>query len=184
MNTERILYRTRQFWQSLGPAITPEELKQARALLAPSQKVLFDRMQRSEQAHSVRVLRSLLDQGEEDPDLLVAALLHDVGKSRFPLRLWERILTVLGKVFTPRYAQRWGAMRTGEEGVPRGWRRAFVVAVRHPDWGAELAGGAGASPLTVKLIRRHQEKLSVSGGRNLSLEERLLLKLQSVDDES
>ena len=56
-------------------------------------------MQSSEQAHAVSVYRQLVAQGETSSDLLAAALLHDVGKSLSPLRLWERVLIVLARVF-------------------------------------------------------------------------------------
>ena len=115
MNANRILYRTRQFWQALGASLTlgaslaPEDRDLVQALLTPGQIALFEGMQESEQAHALRVLHALLEQGEEHPDLSVAALLHDVGKSRFPLKLWERILIVLGQAFFPERAKRWGA---------------------------------------------------------------------------
>jgi hypothetical protein len=178
MNAARLLYRTRQFWQALRPAPAHEDLKIARASLAPAQWTLFCRLQPGEQAHGLRVLRALLDQGETAPDLLVAALLHDAGKLRAPLALWERVLIVLGSAFFPARAARWG------QGRPRGWRRAFVVAAQHPAWGAELAAQAGASPRAVALIRRHQERIPAAEPPAGSLEASLLRKLQAVDDES
>lgn len=178
MNAGRILYRTRQFWQALGAALTPEDRALVRAVLTPAQMQLFDRLQPSEKAHSLRVVRSLLDQGEEHPDLLVAALLHDVGKSRFPLSLWQRVLIVLVNAVFPGFARRLGSGTGGE------WRRPFIIAEKHAQWGAEMASAAGASPLAVALIRRHQEEIGEPKGQGLSLEGHLLLKLQSVDDNS
>jgi hypothetical protein len=178
MNTARILYRSRQFWQALKPIPALEDLKIARAMLAPARWALFKRLPPGEQAHSLRVLRALLERGESDPDLLVAALLHDAGKLRAPLRLWERIFIVVGKALFPERAARWGL------GPPRGWRRAFVVAAQHPAWGAQLAAQAGASPLAVALIHRHQERIPVAEEPSASRETSLLLKLQALDDES
>jgi hypothetical protein len=54
-------------------------------------------------------------------------------------------------------------------------------------WGAEMAEQAGASKLAAALIRRHQEKVGTTPGTSAqggSLEERLLVKLQFVDNES
>ncbi len=111
-------------------------------------------MQPSEQAHSLKVFHSLVRYGEDNVDLLQAALLHDVGKSLYPLRLWDRAWIVLAKAVFPVHARRWG------KGPASGWRRALVVAEQHPEWGARLAEEAGASPRVVTLIRRHQEPTS------------------------
>ncbi len=184
MNTDRILYRTRQFWYALGSAPSSDGIALAWTLLTPSQQLIFNRMLRSEQAHSLRVLHALLDQREGNKDLLVAALLHDVGKSRFPLHLWERVVIVLAKMICPGCAKGWGERTIRDEQAPRGWRRAFIIAEEHPVWGAEMAADAGCSQLTVNLIRRHQDIIPGSKIDDLSKAGRLLLKLQATDDES
>jgi hypothetical protein len=176
----RMFYRLRQLWESLYARPTAPDLALALDVLAPPLMALFLRLQPSEQAHSLRILCQLLEQGENHPDLLVAALLHDVGKSRYPLHVWERILIVVGKALLPKQARRWG------QGQPRGWQRAFVIAEQHPAWGAEMAGEAGASSLTVSLIRYHQENsppLEHLAGTP-PIENLLLYRLQYLDDES
>lgn len=177
----RIGYRVRQFWTALHAAPTENELSEVRGVLSPSLMALFLQMQPGEQAHSLRIYRGLCDRGETHPDLLVAALLHDVGKSCHPLRLWERVLIVLAqKLFGPR-VKAWGHRQS------RGWRRAFVVAEQHPAWGAELAAQAGASPLAVRLIRRHQETLHPELSQPPAdpiLEDRLLVQLQLLDNQN
>ena len=184
MNAERIIYRTRQFWHALGSTPSSEDLELVNALLTPSQRTKFAQMQKSEQAHALLVLHTLLDQSEDDKDLLTAALLHDVGKSRFPLHLWERVVVVLAKTLCPECVQRWGEVDLGKEQAPRGWRRAFIIAEGHPAWGAEIAAEAGCSQLTINLIRRHQEVVPISEADDLTIEDRLLLKLQAADNES
>ncbi len=171
----RILYRTRQVWHALNSYPAAEELAQVRNTLTPSLISLFSRMQISEQAHSLRVFNQLIAQDEKNADLLVAALLHDVGKSRHPLRLYERVMVVLAKTLFPGWVKRWG------QGDPSGWQRPFVVAEQHPAWGAEMATQAGASPLAAALIYRHQENLQ---GKAVTYEDQLLYRLQLLDDES
>jgi hypothetical protein len=166
----------RQFFLALRAAADPRDLGQARAVLTPETMKLFVGMQSSEQAHAVSVYRQLVAQGETCPDLLAAALLHDVGKSLSPLRLWERVLIVLAKASFPAQSRRWGSQPA--EGLGR-WRRAFVVAEQHPAWGAVLAAEAGASPRTVALIRQHQEPASAQADPETK---RLLSRLQAVDD--
>jgi len=179
-----ILYRVHQFRHAVSAKPASEELDEIRAILTPEQMALFGLMQASEQAHSLRVYKQLRYLGEaglivQHPDLLVAALLHDVGKSRQPLRLFERVIVVLGKALFPNRSRNWGNGIFDEPSSLRGWRRAFVVAEQHPMWGAKMAAEAGTSPLVVSLIRRHQD---YSPFKSLTLEDSLLKNLQVVDE--
>ncbi len=62
--------------------------------------------------------------------------------------------------------------------LPKGWRRPFVVHARHPEVGSRWAQEAGCTPLTVALIRRHQDGLT---GRQTE-EDQLLAALQAADN--
>ncbi|HEY62789.1 MAG TPA: HD domain-containing protein [Anaerolineae bacterium] len=174
MTITDIFYRVNQFSNALfAGSLSLDENRIIQELLTSEQQKLFLRLERSEQKHSLRVLRTLIDEGETSRDLLVAALLHDIGKTRSPLNIWERVLVVLGKAFFPEYVKRW------ETNDQDNWRRPFVVAKTHPQWGAEMALEAGASPLTIALIRRHQEQLKTNFQE--PMEDRLLKKLQEAD---
>lgn len=84
-------------------------------------------------------------------------------------------MVVLANAFFPEKAYHWG------QGSPSGWRKAFVVAARHAQWGAEMAAAEGASELTVKLIREHQ----TASPTGFSVEEAALLAiLKRVDNEN
>jgi len=176
----RILYRASQFWNAMQARPARQDIARASQALTPELMALFLSMQPGEQAHSLAIYDQLLDQGETDHDLLVAALLHDVGKNRYPLRLWERVAIVLGKALLPTKARQWG------QGQPNGLRRPFVVAEQHPAWGAEMAEQAGATPVAASLIRYHQDKsLSQPSPSNpLSCQGELLHRLQLLDNES
>ncbi len=167
-----LVYRAGQFFQALAARPRSQDRALVEVHLPPALRPLFDTMSPADQAHGIRVLRALLRQGEAHPDLLAAALLHDVGKSRVPLRLWERVVVVLAEVLLPGASAHWG------RGRPRGWRRPFVVALQHPRWGAEMLAAAGASPLLQELVCRHQEPLD---GPPDDPTEVLLRKLQQAD---
>ncbi len=171
----RLTYRSRQFREAL---FAPYKRIPSEALLSqltPAQLSLFQRMQPSEQTHAYRIFKRLETSGQSDPDLLAAALLHDVGKILHPLSIFDRVLIVLGKALIPKAARRWAS------GTPHGLRLPFVVAANHADWGAELAYQAGSSVLCVELIRRHHDIHRPNPGSHT---EALLDALQAEDDQN
>ncbi|HEX9090033.1 MAG TPA: hypothetical protein VF831_01010 [Anaerolineales bacterium] len=177
----RILYRLRQFWRTLPVKSDPRELEQAKIRLNSAQWELFERLQTGEKRHALVMLQRLLAQGEDQPDLLVATLLHDAGKLRYPLNPVERAMIVLAEAAVPARVRDWGSLPVdGFESLPR-WRKAFVVAEHHASWGADLAHMAGASPLAETLIREHHHPQALSTvGEGSSL----LQKLWAVDNQS
>ena len=144
-------------------------------VLNDGESALFGRFSLSDQQHSYQVFHKLRSAGHNHPALLAAALLHDVGKTRAPLSAWERSLVVLVGVFWPGKMAAWG------QGEPQGRRRPFVVKWQHPAWGAAMTEAAGSHPLTVTLIRRHQDSLPATA---VAEEDKLLRLLQWADDQS
>ena len=171
-----IRYRAGQFWRLLRPeSLPPAALADVAAVLSAAELALFQQQAGGDQWHSYHVYCTVRDAGHNDHDLFVAALLHDVGKTRAPLTVWERSLIVLVQFLWPRRIGKWGA------GAPRGWKRPFVVKTKHPAWGAEMAAQAGSSPRAVSLIRRHQD---VVPGLDAGHEDELLRLLQWADDQN
>jgi hypothetical protein len=176
-----IIYRARQFWRTVFLKTDFQPCQQASEYLTPAQWALFTQLQPPEQVHALRMFYQLQDQGEISPDLLVAALLHDVGKLRYPLQPVERAAIVLVQAIFPGRARQWGALpEQAWENLP-GWRRAFILAEQHAGWGADLAHQAGVSPLAEALIRRHHQP-PLAGGAEL--EDVLLYKLWVIDNVS
>jgi hypothetical protein len=143
-------YRTLQFIRTILGKPTKSQLQIARHHLPASLMPLFERMSPADQSHSLRVCEALIHQGHANPDLLAAALLHDVGKSRVTPTVWERVLVVLANQIAPRRVLNWS------EAEARGWRKPFVTAHKHPDWGADLVAKRGGSDTLIQLIRYHQ----------------------------
>ncbi len=166
-------YRLHQGFRALGAWLRPVDDATAAQHLDPALFALYRQMHRSERQHSLRVLRDLRAAHHTEPDLLAAALLHDVGKTRTRFFLPEKVLVVLVKAVAPPLYRRWGS------GSAHGWRRPFAVSVQHPVWGAALVAEAGGSPLTVDLIRRHADPVDHPPHTQA---DRLLLALQAVDD--
>ncbi len=181
---DAVRYRLSQFGLALWGKPDPADLEALQKVLTPRQYASFCRLQPSEQAHAILVWKKMQQgqggTGRPLPQAVqAAALLHDVGKSRCPLRVWERVEIVLGKVLFASRARRWGE-RMQLETCP-GWARPFVAAQQHPRWGAEIAAACGSDPLTIALIARHQEALQPA---DHSLEARWLALLQQADNDS
>lgn len=166
-------YRLWQFWRLITQRISSDELAEVCGWLAPELFGVFRRLNPAEQHHAYWVWQTLRRQGHTDPDLLGAALLHDAGKSRMPLAVWEKVAIVLGMRFLRPAVTVWGS----RPGPIRWWARPFVNALQHPAWGADMVSAAGGSPRIVELVRRHQDK--VEPGDELY---ELLSALQSADN--
>jgi len=180
------VYRVSQFFRALTAWVPKRELSLLSEYLTPPQAELFLQMPRCDQRHGLDVFHALRRKQHHDRDLLTVALLHDVGKSDGRLRLWHRVLIVLIEALWPQLLGRLASPPElgGTEGglaadEPRSWRYPFFVHQQHPELGAELAQAAGCSPITVELIRRHQQPPASSpfGAR----QDELLAALQEAD---
>ena len=75
------LRRVAQFFRATFARVRTGEYDLIRERLTPAQAALFGRMSRSDQRHCLDVYTTLVRAGYQQDDLLIAALLHDVGKS-------------------------------------------------------------------------------------------------------
>jgi hypothetical protein len=172
----RPIYRLRQFFQAIFVRPDANALTEVEAELGPDLFSLFSQMTPFDQEHSIRVYWMLLACDETDPDLLAAGLLHDVGKSRYPLPIYERAIVVL---FRDLFANR----ELGTSGSIRWWERPFYNAQRHPSWGADMVLKHGGSEKTAALIRCHQDHLPTTPSAADEMD-RMLRVLQDVDSQN
>jgi len=153
-------YRLRQVKQQLGfvEPLAAGEKAEVAAHLPPAALTLFETMSPADQRHSLRVRQGLQARGSTD-DMLVAALLHDVGKAgRVPF--WTRPAIVLGKRLAPRLLAKLVVpprdFALQRRRLPR-WRRSLSYAWYHADVGADLAAAAGLPEQAVLYIRTHHQ---------------------------
>ncbi|MCU0498392.1 MAG: HD domain-containing protein [Anaerolineae bacterium] len=169
-------YRLRQGIRALFAFARPMDYDLAARYLSVDELRLFRQMRRNEQWHSLNVLRSVLTQGDTPRELAVAALLHDVGKIRYPMAIWQKSLAVVIVKLFPRHAQRWSQ---ADERVR--WARPLIVKARHPQWSGELLLATHSHPLAIWLVTHHQD------AADLWLEHpdfKLLQRLQAADNEN
>ena len=109
---------------------------------------LFKAMTSADQRHCFDLFERLRVDGHSDPDLLRAALLHDVGKATVRIPVVVRVIYTLAVRLSPRVAD-WLAF----SGM--GWRRPFFVVTHHARLGAAAAQRAGSNERVAALIAGH-----------------------------
>lgn len=167
-------YRVRQGLRALLAFSQPVDYDLAAQYLSPELLSCFRAMRRSEQLHSLQVLRTVLAQGPTPHDLAVAALLHDAGKSRYAFPVWQKTLVVLVRAFAPALFCR---LSRGQE--QNRLHRPFVLSAQHPAWSAAQAAAAGGSATAVWLIAHHADSpVQWAGHPHVHL----LQRLQAADD--
>ena len=164
---KRFLYSLRRFGKSDEGQLT------LFALLNEKERQLFDHQSEIDQKHSLRSVMRLVEIEGPDahPDLVVAAALHDVGKTQSQLGVLGRVVATcasaicgLGRVHN------WGHKARGT------MLHRISVYVTHPEIGARMLEEAGSSKLTVTWARDHHKTLEES-----SLEKTLFATLAKAD---
>lgn len=169
-------YRIGQFGRGLVPWVSPRDRALAAATLTARQFAAFRLMAPADQRHAARVARALLAAGARDPDLIVAALLHDLGK--VDARGDGRVLIVhrVAKVALTRLAPaRWRRLSAAPG---QGLARGYYLLRHHPALGAAWAAALGVSPRACALIAAHEGGAICPGAADA------LAQLRRADDQS
>jgi hypothetical protein len=170
----RILYRVRQFFGGVFARVSDEDRREADAVLNPPAREWFHALPRDLQWHGVQVMCDLRRAGVDQEAVLAAALLHDAGKAEGPNGPLVRTLIVLAR----RLAPAWSAQRkTIDYRSARGIDRVLAIAYQHPAIAAERAVACGCDPVTIDLIRHHQDPAR-------GIDDALLQLFQQVDDQN
>ncbi len=136
--------KARQFGRHVTAHVSSAERAALDAWASQAQVRLFDAMPAADRRHALDVVARLRLRGVDDPEVLLAGLLHDAGKGR-SVHLWHRVAWSLGERFGPWV---WAAAAR----LPGG-ASAMDRLRDHAERSAELASWAGCRPRTVALIR-------------------------------
>ena len=140
--------KVRRFRAHLRARVSDDERRSLEGWTTPPQRALFDTMHVADRRHGLDVVATLRAEGVEDPEVLVAGLLHDAAKGDDRCPAADRPLARAGlrRLDRPRRAARPGhgagarAAPDARRGVGAARRRRRLLAA---DRGADpLAGGA------------------------------------------
>jgi hypothetical protein len=135
--------KTRQFRAHVRAEVAPGERDALVTWLTPAQVALFDGMHVADRRHGLDVVATLRRGGTDDPDVLLAGLLHDAAKG--DTGAMPRVAWSLGQAY--------GAWVWRIAKIVPGWSAAFIRLRDHASASAALAAAAGCPPRTVELIR-------------------------------
>lgn len=170
-------HRSRRFFASLsGAAPSEEDAAWAEGWLSDHERATFRKMPPADRRHSVAVARAVvahldrLGLTEADPDarwIVVAALMHDVGKSVTGLGTYGRVVATLsGWVGGHDMAASWADTR--------GFTRRVGLYLQYPELGADVLRMAGSDDRVVAWAAEHHHPeedwtVPVEAGRLLQL---------------
>lgn len=148
--------RIKQGMRALFAFAQPVDETLAARYLDAAEYVLFLRLTRGEQLHSLNVLRDVLAQGVTSRELAAAALLHDIGKVQYAMSVFQKTLPVIVRVVAPSLFD-WLSQRNPSHPLAL----PFVVNVQHPAWGAALLAPLGTAEQVLWLVAHHADDASL-----------------------
>jgi hypothetical protein len=139
--------------------VTDDERSGVTAWTTPAELALFDSMHVADRRHGLDVVATLRADGIDDPEVLVAGLLHDAAKG--DTGILPRVIHSLG--------QAWGGWIPRVARLVPGMGDSLDRLRTHAEVSAQLAAAAGCSPRTVELIRWQEAPRDPEFGERLRL---------------
>ncbi|KYZ75201.1 hypothetical protein AXX12_13615 [Anaerosporomusa subterranea] len=165
--------RVKQVLSAIRAEVTPQDAAFVAKHLTQSELELFRQMSLPDQRHCLNVANTVAElagglREVNQPVLIKAALLHDVGRRRGDVSTSDKIMAVISRaVFGSGFAQKWG--KQGRGGAWENLRHAFYVSANHPEIGAKLLRQAGTEEQVINLVRYHHHPAGMADSKELSL---------------
>ena len=151
--------KVRQFGSHLRARVTDDERLALDSWTTPAQAALFDSMHVADRRHGLDVVATLRGDGIDDPEVLLAGLLHDAAKGN--TGVLPRVVHSLG--------QAWGGWVPWVARLVPGMAASLTRLRVHAEASAGLAAAAGCPPRTVELIRWQEAPRDPEFGERLRL---------------
>lgn len=151
------IYRIRQGFSNFSTSVSSEDDALAARYLSPTELNLFERMEPTDRRHTIRVLKSLIASGCRDRQMLKAALLHDVGKSRRRIGVFHRTAAVILRAV-------FGTLPSFLTWIGKqGFWEPFYILENHPRLSAAMLARAGCEERVWRLAELHHTDSKLLG---------------------
>lgn len=174
-----MLNRIKQVFAALTASITKKDREFVDLYLNFKAQKLFWAMNVPDQRHALNASYTALHLAEGQKNvnaklLVKCALLHDVGKVKGDVSTFDKIITVIGDLFLPNWARKWGKQGRGNK--VSNLRHAFYIYFHHAEISAAMLKDIGECPELIEIIDKHHK----APAENDPLELTLLRKSDSL----
>ena len=139
-----MIYRIKQFYRGLFAKVHPQDQRFLEKYLSDKEISLFYQLRIAEQRHCLNIAYDCLKIKKNNPTLIKAALLHDIGKVGSNLTLINKALVVLSIKF-----------RIPKKMLPTFLTKALYYKENHPEIGGTLLRKIGTEKDVILLSRYH-----------------------------
>ena len=158
---EKLTYRFRQLSRDFYQSSTKKCRSELIALMSEGEALLFFQQTQRDQNHAVRTafhVKQLCVNNQVDPPrfLVIAALLHDIGKGE--VKLIDRVVFVICNFLSSTLSRKIASNKTNN------WRATYWRLKYHAIIGADLLKQVDSDPRVIDLVRRHH--CTVAGNDN------------------
>lgn len=142
-----MFYRIKQFIKAMTATVSDTDKEWIKMYLSPEEESIFLKLKRYEQRHCIDVALWLSKKTNENAEMIRLGLLHDVGKSQYPLNPFEKsIMVVLDRLSRGRVKQ-------------FGKLKMVKCYYNHPQSGYEMLKASGTyDEAFLEIIKTHHIK--------------------------